>query len=74
MSRKVYCISCLCNQHNYDAPAVFFTPKQIDLQVFFVTTAALLCQPPQSILTKQIQTKLMLCKPLFIIHGRVKAF
>ena len=30
--------------------------------------------PPQSILTKQIYAKLMLCKPLFIIHGRVKAF
>ena len=30
--------------------------------------------PPPSILTKQIQTKLMLCKPLFIVHGRVKTF
>ena len=30
--------------------------------------------PPPSILTKQIKTKLMLCKPLFIVHGRVKAF
>ena len=27
-----------------DAPAVPCTPKQIDLQAFFVTTAALLCQ------------------------------
>ena len=27
-----------------DAPAVSCTPKQIDLQAFFVTTAALLCQ------------------------------
>ena len=27
-----------------DVPAVSCTPKQIDLQVFFVTTAALLCQ------------------------------
>ena len=27
-----------------DAPAVFCKPKQIYLQVFFVTTAALLCQ------------------------------
>ena len=26
------------------APAVFCKPKQIDLQAFFVTTAALLCQ------------------------------
>ena len=49
--------------------AVSCTPKQIDLQAFFITTAALLCQrvivvqykrplfdlaPPQSILTKQI--------------------
>ena len=25
-------------------PAVSYTPKQIDLQAFFVTTAALLCQ------------------------------
>ena len=71
------------------------TPKQIDLQAFFVTTAALLCQcvivtsdvnlqlhnanalllvPPQNILTKQMHAKLMLCKPLFIVHGRVKAF
>ena len=31
-------------------------------------------EPPQSILTKQIQAKLKLCKPLFIVHGRVKAF
>ena len=30
--------------------------------------------PPQSLLRKQIMTKLMLCKPLFIIHGRVKGF
>ena len=35
---------------------------------------ALLFVPPQSILTKQIQDKLMLCKPRFIVHGRVKAF
>ena len=27
-----------------DVPAVSCTPKQIDLQAFFVTTAALLCQ------------------------------
>ena len=27
-----------------DAPAVSCTPKQIDLQVFFVAIAALLCQ------------------------------
>ena len=27
-----------------NAPAVSCTPKQIDLQQFFVTTAALLCQ------------------------------
>ena len=27
-----------------DAPAVSCTPKQIDLQAFFVTAAALLCQ------------------------------
>ena len=30
--------------------------------------------PPQNTLTKQIRDKLMLCKPLFIVHGRVKAF
>ena len=30
--------------------------------------------PPQSILAKQMLAKLMLCKPLFIIHGRVKTF
>ena len=29
---------------------------------------------PQSLSRKQIMTKIMLCKPLFIIHGRVKAF
>ena len=28
--------------------------------------------PPQSLSRKQIKTKLMLCKPLFLIHGRVK--
>ena len=71
------------------------TPKQIDLQAFFVTTAALLCQrvvtsgfksaaaqykrryylaPPQSILAKPMKAKLMLCKSLFIVHARVKAF
>ena len=27
---------------------------------------------PQSLSRKQIKTKLMLCKPLFIIHVRVK--
>ena len=27
-----------------DAPAVSCTPKQIDLQAFFATTAAFLCQ------------------------------
>ena len=27
--------------------------------------------PPQSLLRKQIKTKLMPCKPLFIVHGRV---
>ena len=27
-----------------DVPAVFCKPKQIDLQAFFVTAAALLCQ------------------------------
>ena len=30
--------------------------------------------PPQSLSRKQIKTKLMLFKPLFIIHGRVKCF
>ena len=30
--------------------------------------------PPQSVSRKQIKTKLMLCKPLFIVHGRVKDF
>ena len=34
----------------------------------------LLLAPPQSLLRKQIKTELMLCKPLFIIHGRVKGF
>ena len=28
--------------------------------------------PPQSLLRKQIKTKLMLCMPLFIVHVRVK--
>ena len=30
--------------------------------------------PPQSLLRKQNKTVLMLCKPLFIIHVRVKGF
>ena len=30
--------------------------------------------PPQSLSRKQIKTKLTLCKPFFIIHGRVKGF
>ena len=30
--------------------------------------------PPQSLSRKQIKTKLMLCKPLFIVHERVKGF
>ena len=29
---------------------------------------------PQSLLRKQIKTKLMLCKTLFVINGRVKGF
>ena len=29
---------------------------------------------PQCLLRKQIKTKLMLCKPLFIVYGRVKSF
>ena len=29
---------------------------------------------PQSLSRKQIKTKLMFCKPLFIVHGRVKGF
>ena len=29
---------------------------------------------PQSLSRKQIKAKLMLCKPLFIIQGRVKGF
>ena len=29
---------------------------------------------PQSILAKPTQAKLMLYKPLFIVHGKVKAF
>ena len=28
----------------------------------------------QSLSKKQIKTKLMLCKPIFTIHGRVKGF
>ena len=36
-----------------DAPAVSYTPKQIDLQAFFVTTAALLCQ--RVVVNKRIQ-------------------
>ena len=36
MSHKVYCVSPLCNQHNYHAPAVSCTPKQIDLQAFLL--------------------------------------
>ena len=70
------------------------TPKQIDLQAFFVTTATLLCQRVllisrcksaavqynTSVLlfgasTKYFnKTNLELCKLLFIVHGRVKAF
>ena len=30
--------------------------------------------PPQSLSRKQIKTKLMLCKPLFIVHDRFKGF
>ena len=30
--------------------------------------------PPQSLSRKQIKTKLMHCKPIFIIQGRVKDF
>ena len=30
--------------------------------------------PPQSLSRKQIKIKLMLCKTLFIVHGRVKDF
>ena len=30
--------------------------------------------PPQSLSRKQIKTKLMLCKPLFIVHRKVKSF
>ena len=30
--------------------------------------------PPQSLLRKQIKAKLMLCKPQFIVHGRVEGF
>ena len=30
--------------------------------------------PPQSLSRKQIKAKLMLCKPLFIVHGRAKGF
>ena len=30
--------------------------------------------PQQSLSRKQIKTKLMLCKPLFILHVRVKGF
>ena len=30
--------------------------------------------PPQSLATKQIKTKLMLCKPQFVIHGSIKGF
>ena len=29
---------------------------------------------PQSLSKKQIKTKLMLCKLIFIVHGRVKGF
>ena len=29
---------------------------------------------PQNLSRKQIKTKPMLCKPLFIVHGRVKGF
>ena len=42
---QVYYISCACViSIIVNAPAVSCTPKQIDLQAFFVTTAALLCQ------------------------------
>ena len=30
--------------------------------------------PPQSLSRKQIKAKLMLCKPLFFAHRRVKGF
>ena len=30
--------------------------------------------PPQNLSRKQIKTKLMLCKLLFIVHGRVNGF
>ena len=30
--------------------------------------------PPQNLSRKQTKTKLMLCKPLFIAHGRVEGF
>ena len=30
--------------------------------------------PPQSLWRKQIKTKLMLCKPLFIVQAELKAF
>ena len=44
-SRKVYCKSVACViSIIINALAVSCTPKQIDLQAFFVITAALLCQ------------------------------
>ena len=66
-----------------DVPAVSCTPKQIDLlpycvSVLLLTSAQYKCcyylAPPQSILTKPTQAKLMLCKPLFIVYGKVKGF
>ena len=44
MSRKFIASATCVISIIIDAPAVSCTPKQIDLQVFFVTTAALLCQ------------------------------
>ena len=40
MSHKAACVIKII----IDAPAVSCTAKQIDLQAFFVTTVALLCQ------------------------------
>ena len=42
------------------------TPSQYKYHYYLV--------PPQSLSRKQIKTKLMLCKPLVIVHERVKVF
>ena len=76
---RLVCRSCTPKQIDLQAFLILQLPYRISMLLLKSGCKSAPAQykrhyylPPPQALLRKIKTKLMLCKPLFIIHGRIK--